>query len=90
VSRDEKISLAITPEMAKIVRDAIDCGEYASASDIMSEALRDWKLRRSQRARAVDELGRLWDEGLASGPAEDGTLVFERLETRLAPGLIDK
>ena len=76
--------------MAEIVRDAIDPGEYASASDIMSEALSEWKLRRRQHAQAVDELGRLWDEGLASGPATDGTRAFKRLEARLAPGPIDK
>jgi antitoxin ParD1/3/4 len=89
LSRDEKISVAITPEMAEMVRDAVTCGEYASASEVMREALHDWKLRRRQRARAGDELGRLWDEGLTSGPATDGTRAFERLEARLAPSVID-
>ncbi len=85
MSQVEKTSVAITPEMAGMVRDAIACGEYASASEVMREALLDWKLRRRQRARAVEELGRLWDEGLASGPATDGALAFERLGARLAP-----
>jgi antitoxin ParD1/3/4 len=90
VSRVEKISVAITQEMAEMVREAIACGEYASASEVMREALRDWKHHRRERARAVDEFRRLWDEGLASGPATDGELVFERLGARLAPKLLDK
>lgn len=56
----------------------------------MNEALRDWELRRRKRAQAIEELGRLWDEGVGSGLAIDGKLAFERLEARLAPGLIDK
>jgi antitoxin ParD1/3/4 len=35
----------------------------------MREALRDWKERREQKREAIRELRRLWDEGIASGPA---------------------
>ncbi|MFO5475003.1 MAG: type II toxin-antitoxin system ParD family antitoxin, partial [Dolichospermum sp.] len=36
----EKISIALTPEMAALVRDAVKSGEYASSSEIIREALR--------------------------------------------------
>ena len=79
----EKVSVALTPEMAAMMREAVDTGEYASASEVMREALRDWKHRRAQRAKAVEELGRLWDAGMGSGPAVDGEEAFARIKMKL-------
>ena len=78
----EKLSIALTPELAATVRDALSAGEYASASELMREALREWKQRRIERDRAVEELGRLWDEGLASGPSLDGDRAFDELRRK--------
>jgi antitoxin ParD1/3/4 len=83
MSNVEKISVALTPEMAAMMRKVVAAGEYASASEVMREALRDWKFRRSQREQAITELRRIWDEGLASGPARDGDAVFQRIKGRL-------
>lgn len=80
----EKISIALTPEMAASVRQAVADGEYASSSEVMREALRDWQARRTLRAQAIDELRRQWDAGLASGPAVDGEEAFSRIEAALA------
>ena len=79
----EKVSVALTPEMAATMRQVVEAGEYASASEVMREALREWKLRRLERAQALQELGRQWDFGLASGAARDGDLAFQRLHKRL-------
>lgn len=79
----EKVSVALTPEMAAMMREAVAAGEYVSASEIMREALRDWKHRRTQRAKAVEELGRLWDAGISSGPAVDGEEAFARIRQKL-------
>ena len=59
----EKLSIALPPEMAELVRDAVKTGDYASTSEVIREALRDWKAKRL--------FGQLWDEGLASGRAGD-------------------
>ncbi|TIW86526.1 MAG: type II toxin-antitoxin system ParD family antitoxin [Mesorhizobium sp.] len=67
----EKVSVALTPEMATMVR----------------EALREWKFRRMQRDQAIDELGRLWDEGMASGDPVDGRDAFARIKASLMRGL---
>jgi antitoxin ParD1/3/4 len=75
----EKISVAITPEMAAMMREVVGSGEYASSSEVIREALREWKFRRGQRERAVEELKKLLDEGRNSGPSEDGDIVFDRL-----------
>ncbi|BBK42699.1 CopG family transcriptional regulator [Allostella vacuolata] len=84
----EKVSVALTPEMATMVREVVQTGEYVSASEVMREALREWKLRRAQRAKAIEELGRLWDAGINSGPTIDGEEAFaqirESLEAKIA------
>jgi antitoxin ParD1/3/4 len=79
----EKVSVALTSEMAAMMRQLVESGEYASASEVMREALRDWKFRRTQRDQAIDELRRQWDAGIASGDAQDGEAVFRRIAARL-------
>jgi antitoxin ParD1/3/4 len=79
----EKISVALTPEMAATMREVVSAGEYASASEVMREALREWKQRRLERGQAIEAMGRQWDEGIASGAAADGEQAFARLRARL-------
>lgn len=55
----EKLSIALTPEMARLVRGAVESGEYASNSDVVLEALREWEKRRALRQDDVEELRRL-------------------------------
>ena len=69
--------------MAATMPQVVEAGEYASTGEVMHEALREWKLRRVQRAQAIEELGRQWDAGLASGEAVDGEQAFERIRARL-------
>jgi antitoxin ParD1/3/4 len=38
----EKISIALPPEMVAGIREAVENGEYASSSEVVREALRDW------------------------------------------------
>lgn len=86
----EKLSVALTPEMAADMRHLVASGEYASTSEVIREALREWKLRRVERSRAIEELGRLWDAGLASGSAVDGEEAFSRMRARLGDHLVDR
>ncbi|MCB9991213.1 MAG: type II toxin-antitoxin system ParD family antitoxin [Rhodospirillales bacterium] len=67
MSNVEKVSIALTPEMATVVRQAVESGEYASSSEVVREALREWKLKRTLLQSDIDELRRLWVEGLESG-----------------------
>jgi antitoxin ParD1/3/4 len=82
----EKVSVALTPELAAMMREVVEAGEYASASEVMREALRDWRVRRMQREQVVEELRRQWDRGLASGPAQDGAEAFAAIRARLEDG----
>jgi len=78
----EKVSIALTPEMAAVVRQAVESGEYASNSEIVREALRDWKLKRTLQQQEVEELRRLWQEGLHSGPSRFAGMADLKAEAR--------
>jgi antitoxin ParD1/3/4 len=78
----EKVSIALTPEMAAVVRQAVESGEYVSHSEIVREALRDWKLKRALQQQEVEELRRLWQEGLHSGPSRFAGMADLKAEAR--------
>jgi len=73
----ERLSIALPAPMADAVRRAVDAGEYASASEVIRDALRLWESRRQLRERDLEILRRRWDEGKASGRA--GPLDIKRL-----------
>jgi antitoxin ParD1/3/4 len=66
----EKISVALTSEQVATLRAAVDAGEYATTSEIVREAVRDWQMKRKLQREDLRTLRRLWDEGKASGPAQ--------------------
>ena len=79
----EKISIALPPEMVHIVRSAVSTGEYASSSEVIRDALRDWTYKRSLRQQGVTELRKVWDEAMndkSSGISPDE--VLDRLERK--------
>lgn len=69
MSTIDKISISITRQQHDLVKAAIERGEYASASEVIRDALRDWELKQRLRETQVEEIRRLWDEGVASGPS---------------------
>ena len=79
----EKISIALPPEMVAIVRDAVSTGEYASTSEVIRDALRDWTHKRALREQGVTELRKLWQEALDDDrPGVDPKEVFDRLKSK--------
>jgi len=66
MSKVEKISIALTDEMLASVRQAVASGDYASTSEVVRDALRDWRMRRE---REIAHLRELIEEGL-KGPFE--------------------
>ena len=63
----EKLSIALSPEMVSEVRGAVKNGDYASSSEVIREALRDWRRKRALQDQEINELRRFWQEGLESG-----------------------
>lgn len=83
MSNVEKRSISLTPELAAVVDQAVAGGEFGNASEVIREALRQWKDRRDLHGYTVEELRRLWDEGIASGPPTDGRKAFARVRERM-------
>ena len=76
----DKRSITLSPELATLVDDAVAAGEYASASEVIRDALRQWKERRDLFGYTLEELRALIQEGVDSGPAEeDGPTFMKRL-----------
>jgi antitoxin ParD1/3/4 len=79
----EKISIALPPEMVSLVRQAVESGEYASSSEAVRDALRDWNLKRSLRQQGIQELRKVWRQAMednSPGVAVDD--VLDRLEQK--------
>jgi antitoxin ParD1/3/4 len=85
----ERMTITLPSEMAEIVKGAVDCGDYASASEAVREALRDWKTKRALQLQELAGLKADIDKGLAD-LAEgrvadfDATRIIERGRKLLA------
>jgi antitoxin ParD1/3/4 len=65
----QKLSIALTAEQIRLLKDAVETGEYATTSEIVREAIRDWQFKRELRREDLLRLRQLWDQGKASGEA---------------------
>jgi antitoxin ParD1/3/4 len=61
----ERLTITLPTEMAGVVKGAVDDGDYASTSEVIREALRDWKLKRELRLGQLTALKADIDRGLA-------------------------
>jgi antitoxin ParD1/3/4 len=64
-----KISVALTGEQVSAVKTAVETGEYATTSEVIREALREWQWKRELRGEEIARLRQSWREGKASGAA---------------------
>jgi len=77
-----KVSVALTGEQVKTLKTAVESGEYATTSEIVREALRDWQRKRELHGEDVQRLQQLWADGKQSGPAAPADLGKVRQTTR--------
>jgi len=82
MSHVSKISVALTPELAALVNQAVESGEYATSSEVIREALREWKQRRGFLQHEREHLRQLWAEGIASGPGRFENMAAIKAEAR--------
>ncbi len=73
----DQISVILTPEQVSALKAAVEAGEYATTSEIVREAVRDWQIKRELRHEDIKCLRQMWDAGIASGTA--GELDMEKL-----------
>jgi antitoxin ParD1/3/4 len=62
----ERMTITLTDEQAERVKSAVENGEYASQSEVIREALRDWEMNQSFRKQALADLKVEIDKGMAN------------------------
>ncbi len=67
---------------ASVVRATVANGEYVSSSEVIREALREWQLRRAVHQKELEELRRLWQEGIDSGPGSHTDMQTIKADAR--------
>lgn len=82
MSNVQKVSVALTPEMLAMLKEVVDSGDYTSTSEVIRDALRGWKARRTVHEMEVQELRRLWNEGIASGVGQFESIDEIKAEAR--------
>lgn len=61
----ERLTITLPHDMALMVKGAVEGGDYASSSEVVREALRDWKMKRALRLSEMESLKTDIDKGLS-------------------------
>ena len=85
----ERLTITLPSDMAAVVRGAVEGGDYASNSEVVREALRDWKMKRALQLQELASLKAAIDRGLtdlAEGRVQDfdAARIIERGRKLLA------
>ena len=85
----ERMTITLPSDMAAVVKGAVEGGDYASSSEVVREALRDWKTKRALQLQELAALKADIDRGLtdlAEGRVQDfdAARIIERGKKLLA------
>lgn len=80
----ERMTITMPAEMAATLRQTVAGGEYASTSEVVREALREWTRARDIERRDLESLRSAIQAGLNSGPGIPAEEVFALLRARYA------
>ena len=58
----ERMTISMPAEMAETLRQTVAGGEYASTSEVVREALRDWTRNRDAERRDLEALRAIADQ----------------------------
>jgi len=61
----ERLTITLPTDMAAVVKSAVADGDYASTSEVIREAIRDWKIKRALQLQELAALKADIDKGLA-------------------------
>lgn len=81
MSNAQKISIALTPELNQVVQEAVKSGQYATASEVMRDALRLWQNKEKLKQEGIEYMRALIQEGIDSGPGRE--LDFDELKAEM-------
>jgi antitoxin ParD1/3/4 len=65
MSTIERMTITMPADMAALVKAAVEAGDYASTSEVVRDALRQWKMRRAIQIQEITALKHDIDKGLA-------------------------
>ena len=80
----ERMTVTLPAEMAATLRASVEGGEYASASEVVREALREWSRSRDTERRDLEALRDAVRVGLESGPGIPAEEVYAELREIIA------
>ena len=85
----ERMTITLPSDIAAVVKGAVEGGDYASSSEVVREALRDWKTKRALQLQELAALKADIDRGLtdlAEGRVQDfdAARIIERGRKLLA------
>lgn len=84
MSAIERMTVTMPAEMAAALRQTVAGGEYASTSEVIREALREWTRARDIERLDLEALREAIQAGLNSGPGMPAEEVFAELRARYA------
>jgi antitoxin ParD1/3/4 len=76
------LEVSLPDDLAAEVASAVRRGEYASESDAVLGAVAEWRVQRVAEMVGVEELWRLWREGVDSGPGRSMSVEEIKAEAR--------
>ena len=65
MSEIERMTITLPATMASMVKGAVEQGDYASTSEVVRAALRDWKMKRALQQQEFESLKADINKGLA-------------------------
>lgn len=80
----ERMTITVPAEMAARLKDSVAEGHYASTSEVVREALRDWTRARDIERQELDALREAIRAGDDSGPSIPATAVYAELRALIA------
>jgi antitoxin ParD1/3/4 len=85
----ERLTVTLPAEMTAVIKSAVNSGDYASTSEVVREAVRDWKTKRALQLHELAALKTDIDKGLtdlAEGRVKDfdASRIIERGRKLLA------
>ena len=82
MSKIVTLNVSLPAETVAFLHETVENGEYLNPSEAIRDALNVWKLERRIEAPEPDELRRLVNEGINSGPSLDAEEVFSCLRAQ--------
>ena len=84
MSEIERMTITVPAKMAAALKAVVAEGEYASTSEVVREALRDWSKARDVERRELKALREMIRVGDESGPSVPADEVYAELRELVA------